>query len=62
MLDLHTFFRDMRLPRAEVETLVRFYLESVARPCFSTAEEIMDELVNFRRSVLTRKVYQLFGD
>ena len=62
IVDLHTFFRDMRLPRAEVEYLVRFYLESVGSPCFSSAEEIMDELVNFKRSFLTRKVYQIFGD
>ena len=60
--DLHSFFRDMRMPRAQVEELVACYLQFRAPGTAPTAKEVLDALIHFRRRLFSRKKYKLFAE
>ena len=62
IVDLHTFFRDMLLPYSEVQRLVQFYLDAVGTLHFESTDEVMNELVNFKRRASSKKVYKISCD
>lgn len=62
IMDLHTFFRDMRLPRQEVLDLIGFYLETVKCKQFQSADEVLELLVNFKRRAFSKRKYKLFAE
>ncbi len=61
-VDLHVFLRDMNLPRQEVEELLEIYFQELKRPLFDSAQEILHELINFKRRMFSKKKYRLFSD
>lgn len=60
--DLHSFFRDMRLPRAQTAELIAHYLQFRTPGTAPTAEEVLDALIHFRRRPFSRKKYKLFAE
>ena len=60
--DLHSFFRDMRLPRAQTAELIAYYLQFRTPGTAPKAEEVLDALIHFRRRPFSRKKYKLFAE
>ena len=60
--DLHSFFRDMIMPRAQVEELVAYYQKFRTPGTAPTAEEFLDALIHFRRRPFSRRKYKLFAE
>ena len=60
--DLHSFFRDMIMPRAQVEELVAYYLKFRTPGTAPTAEEVLDALIHFRRRPFSRRKYKIFAE
>lgn len=61
VVDLHTFFRDMCLKKADLLRLLEFYSSRVENKIFSR-DEIFDQLVNFKRRMFSKKKYRLFEE
>ena len=62
IVDLHTFFRDMRLERQETLELLRVYAAAApAQFLPGNAEELLEKLIRFRRRLFSRKRYRLFS-
>ena len=62
LVDLHTFFRDMQLTRSQtVELLEHYRLFAPAQYIPGTTEELLENLINFRRRLFSRKKYRLFS-
>lgn len=62
VVDLHTFFRDMKLQQQEVMELLELYVNTAQNHVFSSADGIMKELINFKRRAFSRHKYKLFAD
>ncbi len=62
IIDLHTFFRDMRLERDEVLELITFYLSKLEKKLFADAGEVLQALINFKRRRFSRRKYKLFAE
>lgn len=60
IVDLHTFFCDMLLPRKEVTELLDIYLSFLDAPPISSRDELLEELIHFRRRRFSKRVYPLF--
>lgn len=60
IVDLHTFFRDMRLPEPETLALLRIYTVARKKGHVPGAEQLLRELVSFKRRLFSRKKYCLF--
>jgi len=60
IVDLHTFFRDMLLPEAETRDLTGVYLAAVQKKIFASNDELISELINFKRRMFSRKKYRIF--
>lgn len=60
IVDLHTFFRDMRLPQTQVHELIGIYLQCLQKKLFNSSEELLQELINFKRRRFSRRKYKLF--
>lgn len=58
IVDLHTFFRDMLLPEAEVKRLIGIYIAARRTPC-ADAEQIFSGLVTFKRRAFSKKTYRI---
>jgi tRNA A-37 threonylcarbamoyl transferase component Bud32 len=61
LVDLHTFFRDMQLPRKQVEELVQFYVSCRQSPV-AAASTLVQEMVEFKRRLFSSKKYRLFAE
>lgn len=62
IVDLHTFFRDMRLTTEETMELLEYYVSlAPAQYLPSDPAKLMDELIHFKRHAFGRKQYQLFS-
>ncbi|MBP1583380.1 MAG: hypothetical protein J6866_05440, partial [Victivallales bacterium] len=61
LVDLHTFFRDMLMPRQQVEELVQFYVSCRQSPV-ADAATLVKEMVEFKRRLFSSKKYTLFAD
>jgi tRNA A-37 threonylcarbamoyl transferase component Bud32 len=62
IVDLHTFFRDMRLDRQETLELLQCYAAAApAQFLPGDAEVILDKLINFRRRLFSRRRYRIFS-
>lgn len=61
-VDLHVFLRDMCVSREEVKFLLEVYLKHTKLQLFSSADELMNELISFKRRMFSRKKYRLFSD
>ena len=63
LIDLHTFFRDMKLPQNQTFELLEHYKSfAPAQYLPGTTEELLEKLVNFRRRLFSRKKYHLFSE
>lgn len=62
IVDLHTFFRDMQLPRQEVEELINIYLPELEKPLFADSDELLNELIHFKRRCFSKRRYKLFDN
>ena len=62
VVDLHSFFRDLLLPRARVEELIAHYLKFRTQDSAPKAEELLDALIHFRRRPFSRRKYRLFAE
>ena len=63
VVDLHTFFRDMRLTRAETAELLEYYLSCRTQGAVpADAASLLDSLIHFRRRLFSSKKYPLFAD
>lgn len=62
IVDLHTFFRDMRLKAEEVADLLSFYVSCRAAAAASelSPELLLEELLGFRRRLFSRKKYMIY--
>lgn len=60
IVDLHTFFRDMRLSKEEVLELTEFYLSRLEKKLFDSADELLQELIHFKRRCFSKCKYKLF--
>jgi tRNA A-37 threonylcarbamoyl transferase component Bud32 len=61
LVDLHTFFRDMQPPRAEVEELVRYYVSCRQSPC-ADAASLLEGMMGFKRRLFSSKKYTIFAE
>ena len=59
-MDLHTFFRDMKLSEDETKELLGDYLKAVGHKLFTGPDELLEELIGFKRRIFSRKLYRLF--
>ena len=63
LIDLHTFFRDMKLTRSQtVELLEHYRLFAPPEYLPGTTNELLQSLLDFRRRSFSRKKYQLFSE
>lgn len=60
IVDLHTFFRDMRLDEAQTREMLAVYLAAAQQKLFATPETLLQELINFKRRPFSRKQYCIF--
>lgn len=61
--DLHTFFRDMLLPKEEVLSLLAHYLAFAPKGFLpEEPQALLEELIHFRRHLFVKKSYKLFGE
>ena len=61
-VDLHVFLRDMLLTRDEVKFLLEFYLEHSSLQLYRSADDLMNDLVHFKRRMFSKRKYRLFSD
>lgn len=60
--DLHTFFRDMRLTKAETVELLETYTAQAPKAYLPVDNSILlEKLIHFRRRLFSRKKYQIFS-
>ena len=62
IVDLHTFFRDMRLPEDKVTELLKIYTDAAEKKIFHSEKELLSSLVNFKRRPFTKKRYRIFAE
>lgn len=63
IVDLHTFFRDMRLTKDETMALLEYYYTlAPAQYLPASAAAIMDGLIHFKRHTFGKKQYKLFRE
>lgn len=62
IVDLHTFFRDMLLSKQETLALLRVYTAARKRGNIPSAEQILRNLVSFKRHLFSKKRYRLFDE
>lgn len=61
--DLHTFFRDMHLTRAETAELTDVYMAAAPAEFLpESKEKLLEELIRFKRRLFSKKCYRLFSD
>ena len=61
-VDLHVFLRDMLLTKDEVKFLLELYLKHSNLQLYRSADELLYDLVHFKRRMFSRKKYRLFSD
>ena len=62
IVDLHTFFRDMLLSCTETMELIQYYTTLAPQQYLpGTAEEILQQLIHFRRRAFSQKRYKIFS-
>ena len=62
MLDLHTFFRDMQLPKSELLSLLTRYIEKSKWQLYPDAEALLNALLHLKRRAFSRKKCGLYTD
>ena len=62
MLDLHTFFRDMQLPKSELLSLLTRYIEKSKWQLYPDAESLLNALLHLKRRAFSRKKCGLYTD
>lgn len=63
LIDLHTFFRDMRMTRRELEQAVTIYLDARKNGSYPGGQEqLIHDLFHFVRRAFSRKKYKIVAE